>query len=229
MNNERMDTEYPKRIDLIELLRGLLRSARHFLLLGILLILAGAFAVGTLSHLRYSPYYEASASFTVRMINPLYADQQYYNKSAAEQMAKTFPQILSSGILSERVKKELNISAMPMVKAESMGNTNVITLKVTAADPRLAHDVLNSVVELYPSVSEFVIGSTAMTLLSESGIPDAPINTPNVARGVVWGALAGITVWAGLATLYWLTHQTVSSEDDLSKLLTCAVLAIYRM
>ena len=127
MSDEHKDTGYPK-VDLIELLHGLRRSVRHLLLQGIVLILAGAIAMGVLTHMRYSPVYRASASFTVKVTNPLYSDQYYYNSSAAEQLAKTFPHILTSGILSERVKSTLGISYMPGVTAQAMGSTNVITL-----------------------------------------------------------------------------------------------------
>lgn len=219
MSNEHMDSEYPQKIDLIELLRGLLRSARHLLILGLVLMIAGAAAMGLLTRVRYTPMYQASASFTVRMVNPLYSNQQNYNKSAAEQMAKTFPQILTSGILSEQVKEKLNISYMPNVKAAALGDTNVITLTVTANDPQLAYDVLHCVTEIYPSVSEFVVGSTTMTMLNDSGVPTEPTSSPNYVKAVSFGLVAGAAAWIGLAALYWLTHQTVSNEEELGKVL----------
>lgn len=218
MSNEHMDNEYPK-IDLIELLQGLLRSARHFLLQGIALMLAAAVLMGLLTHVSYTPMYQASASFTVRVVNPLYSNQQYYNNSAAEQMAKTFPHILTSGVLSEQVKEKLGISNMPSIKAETMGSTNVFTLKVTATDPQLAYDVLNCVIEIYPSVSEFVVGMTKLTLLNESGVPTEPTSTPNYPRAIAVGLFLGAAAWAGVAALYWLTHQTVSSEEELGRVL----------
>lgn len=218
MSNEHMDTEYPK-IDLIELLRGLMRSARHLLILGLVMMLTAAAAMGLLTRIRYTPMYQASASFTVRMVNPLYSDQQYYNTAAAEQMAKTFPQILTSGILSEQVKDKLDISYMPAINATALGSTNVITLTVTANDPQLAYDVLHCVTEVYPSVSEFVIGSTTMTMLNDSGVPTAPTSSPNYVKAVATGLIAGAVVWAGLAALYWLTHQTVNNEEELGKVL----------
>ncbi|MBP3703953.1 MAG: polysaccharide biosynthesis tyrosine autokinase [Clostridia bacterium] len=217
MSNEHIDGAYPK-LDLIELLHGLRRSARHLLIHGIVLILAAAVAMGALTHYRYSPVYKASASFTVKVTNPLYADQYYYNSSAAEQMAKTFPHILTSGILSEKVKSTLGISYMPSVSAAAMGSTNVITLTVTSSDPELAYDVLNCVIEVYPSVAEFVVGPTALTLLSESGVPTTPVNAPNYLKSAITGAFMGAVVWAGLALLYWMTHKTINSEEELGKL-----------
>ena len=217
MNDEYVESGYYK-IDLHELFHGMIRSVRHLLLQGVLLILVGAVTMGVLTHVRYTPKYQASASFTVRVVNPFYSNQQTYNNAAATQIAETFPQILTSGVLSERVKDRLGISYIPSIKAEALGTTNAITLTVTADDPQLAYDVLNCVTEIYPSVAELVVGPTTMTVLSESGIPAAPTTKPNYAKAVILGALVGGVVWAGLAFLYWMTHQTVNSEEELSKI-----------
>ena len=218
MSSEQMDTGYPK-IDLIEIIGGVVRSALHMLIPGLLAValLTGAMTF-YMGH-SYTPRYQASASFTVRVANPLYADQQYYNNAAAEQMAKTFPHILTSGVLSEQVKQELDIRSMPSVSAEAMGNTNIFTLKVTASDPQLAYDVLGSVTRLYPNIAEFVVGPTEITFLSESGVPTSPTNHPNRMAGAVMGAFAGFALWGGAAFLYWITHRTVATEEELSKVI----------
>ena len=59
----------------------------------------------------YRPVYEASASFTVRVANPLYASVSSYNEKTAQVMADTFPSILTSGLLQRRVMDELGIEA----------------------------------------------------------------------------------------------------------------------
>lgn len=217
MSMDNMDMEYPK-IDLIKLLRGLIKSALRLLLPGMILVLLLTGLSVFHSKNSYTAQYEASASFMVKVVNPLYADQQYYNNSVAEQMAKTFPHILTSGLLEEEVKKDLGISSMPAVKASVIGETNILNLKVTSTDPQLSYDVLCSVMEHYPSVAEFVVGPTKLTLMDDSGVPTRPTSSPNYIRPAVIGAFAGAVLWAGLAFLYWITHQTVNDEDELSKI-----------
>ena len=89
----------------------------------------------------YRPMYRASATFTVYVTNPLQSEIRGYNTATAEQMAKTFPYILTSGALSERVTKELGITTMPTASASVLNNTNIFTLTVTSRDPQLAYDV----------------------------------------------------------------------------------------
>ncbi|MBQ8813376.1 MAG: polysaccharide biosynthesis tyrosine autokinase [Lachnospiraceae bacterium] len=222
MTTETTDN-YPK-IDLIELLRGLWRSCRHLLLEGIVLVVAAAALLGFMTFRSYTPRYQASASFTVRVGNPFYASQQYYNSSVAEQMAKTFPYILTSGVLSQEVKEALGISYMPSVSASAMGNTNIFTLTVTSGDPQLAYDVLNCVIEIYPSVAEFVVGPTQMSLLSESGVPKNPVNSIGMTGSVVKGAALGFILWMGICALYAMTHRTVNNEEELRQLINLSCL-----
>jgi capsular polysaccharide biosynthesis protein len=90
----------------------------------------------------YVPMYQATASFTVRVVNPLYASVSTYNSETAAQMARTFPHILTSDPLKKSVKEFLGVSYVPEVVAEVIPGTNVFTLRVTDADLRLAHELL---------------------------------------------------------------------------------------
>ncbi len=219
MSKQYSDTGYPK-IDLTEALRGLFKSAVRFLLLGIALVALLSAVLCFRSWRSYTPRYTASTSFTVKVGNPLYATQQYYNNAAAEQMANTFPQILTSNLLRERVMEEMGISFLPAVHASAMGNTNIFTLSVTDTDPQRAYDVLSCVIEIYPSVAEFVVGSTSLSLLSETGVPDRPDNALSYRGAILTGILAGTGLWLCFSLLFWLTHRTVNSEEELGKVIS---------
>lgn len=215
--DEQMESGYPK-IDITVLLRGCWRSFRYLMKYGILLMALLAGLMCFRSWRSYSPVYEASASFTVKVTNPFYGSQAYYNAAAAQQMAATFPHILSSSALNQRVMDELDIPRMPAMNVTVLGNTNIVTLAVRSGDPKLCYDVLNCVMEIYPSVAEFVVGPTTMNLMNESGMPQAPINGISYPRAAAKGIVMGFLIWAVWAVLYWLSHQTISSEEELGKL-----------
>ena len=212
------ETLTPK-IDLFELFDGLLKSMKHFWWHGILLVCGCCLFLAVRTFLSYTPMYKASASFTVWLNNPFYASQSYYNTSAADQMARTFPHILTSGVLSEKVEEELQISSLPSISASALGNTNILTLTVTSDDPALAYDVLLCIMDVYPSVAEFVVGPTTLNLINETGFPYDPYNSISYTAPFVKGGVLGLGLWAGLCLLYWLTHQTVSSEQELKRLI----------
>ena len=216
-------------LDVGEIIRGVVRSALHMLHVGVILIAAAAVALCLYTRVSYTPVYRASASFTVRVTNPLYASQQYYNATAAAQMAETFPTILTSGLLSQQVQQTLGIAYMPAVSAEVLGSTNIFTLTVTSTDPQLAYDVLQCVIEIYPSVAEFVVGSTTLALLDETGLPTVPANRLDLTGAAVRGAVLGFAAWMAMAALYWLTHRTIGGEKELRQLVNLPCLGVLPM
>lgn len=214
------------KIDLIAIVKGFFKSMLRMVLPGVLAVLLCGAVSGLKTKLNYTPMYKASASFTVHMKNPFYATQQYYNSSMAQQMAKTFPNVLTSGLLGDKVKDRLGISYLPSVSASAVGDTNIFTLTVTAADPQIAYDVLNCVIDIYPEVSEFVVGSTEFSILDESGIPTRPYNRPNYVKSIAGGAAVGFALWAFMAFAYWATHRTVNDETELSSVVNLPCVGI---
>lgn len=209
-----------QKLDLFVLLEDFFQEAKRLLLLGLVLVLLCGAALGVRTKMNYVPTYQASASFTVKVADPLYARVSSYNMKTAEQMAKTFPYILTSGVLSNRVKEELNISSMPSVSVSVMSNSSVITLTVRDRDPQRAYDVLNAVITYYPEIAEFVVGSTVLALLDESGLPTTPVNSLNLRNAVIKGAILGVGLWCLIVLVMALTKSTIHNEDMLRRLLS---------
>ena len=212
-------------IDLRQLLSDGLGALRRTLLPFLALLVLGTGLLCWREYRAYQPMYRASATFTVNVTNPLQSEIRSYNTATAEQMAKTFPYILTSGALNERVMRELGISAMPAVSASVLSNTNIFTLSVSSGNPQLAYDVLNSVIENYPEVAEFVVGPTVMTLLDESGLPTQPYNSRNYTSAVKKGILIWLVVWLAAAFILASTRTTVHSEQELRQILNLRVIS----
>ena len=98
-------------LDIFFLLEDFLKIGKRFWIL--LILLVGLCSAGLTFYQRssYSPTYEAYASFTVRVANPLYASVSSYNATTAELMAATFPAIVSSNVLQKQVMEDLNALA----------------------------------------------------------------------------------------------------------------------
>lgn len=210
-----------EKIDLIRIADDLWSGVRRLWPVLLLLVL---FA-GGLSYVRekrsYSPRYASSATFTVTGDNSgLYGTSSYYNNVTASQMAKTFPYILTSGLLNKTVAEDLGLDSVPAtIRAESLSNTNLFTIEVTAADPQMAYDVLESVIRNYPTVAEYVIGKTKMQLLDVTGVPEEPVNRPDYRGSVMKGVLTGLCAGAALLLLYAMTRRTIHSAEDFRRIL----------
>lgn len=205
-------------IDLNILLTDLMGMARRFWWMGVLLVLLLTAVFGVRAKIGYRPQYEATTSFTVHVADPLQGNIRGYNTATAEQMAKTFPYILTSSALKDLVMRDLELPGLPPIEASVTPTTNIFTLKVTANTPERAYDVLNSVIEHYPEVAEFVVGPTFLDLLDESGLPEKPINFMSYRGAVKKGLVLGVGLWAALMLLLVMSRSTIHNEDELKRL-----------
>ena len=208
-----------QKIDLLTKIGDFLKAARRHIILGLVLVLVFGTVFAGRSYLSYHPRYTAYASFTVKVSSPLYSGVNSYNAKTAEQMAATFPSILTSGVLQERIRSHLDIAYMPSVSVSASANTSIITMSVQDTDPQQAYDVLNAIITYYPEIAEYVVGPTVLILLDESGIPEAPDNPLSITQSAIRGAALGAALWCAILMVMTLLKNTVHSEEELKKVL----------
>ena len=129
MNRETYETysaAEPEKIDLIAFLAEYFQAFQKFFF-GVLalVILAGGGSFLT-AKLRYQPVYEAYTSFVVGSNRAV--GYSYYDNVTAEQLGKTFPYLVTSGVLKDVVARDLGIGAVTSeIQASVMENTNLFT------------------------------------------------------------------------------------------------------
>ena len=212
-------TSEKNKLDLGILFHDCMTVARRLWVLALAFILVAGGFLALRAKMGYAPIYTAEATFTVYVGNPMQSEVRGYNTSTADQMAKTFPYIFTSGALKDVVMRDLNIPYVPYVKADVLSNTNIFTLTVQAGDPELAYNVLNSVMKHYPDVAEFVVGPTVMNLLDESGVPTAPSNRVSYVSAVKQGAVLGAGLWLMLVLVLAMARSTIHNEEELKRII----------
>ena len=157
---------------LTTLLDDMWRGLKKFYWICILIISGSATVFFIQAQRSYSPVYEAYSSFVVNTKTAYAYESTYYNKTAAAQMSRTFPYIMTSGVLNQVVGESLGLNYVPAsITAEAMEDTALFTIRVNAGDPQMAYKVLQAVIDNYPTVAKYIIGDTQLTLMDESGVP----------------------------------------------------------
>lgn len=217
MNSEEKNQE--ELIDITEIIGDYLRIARKMWAWFILFSLLGAAVFYVRARMSYVPMYTASATFTVNMSQDMGSSSStFFDNNTAEQMATTFPHILTSGVLRRKVEEDMGTAvSSSSIRADVLENTNLLTISVTDRDAGRAYAVLTSVVENYPAISEVIVGRTNMEMLDETGIPASPDNPKKFGKDAVKGAVLGFALVAAWVVLLIFTRRTIRKEEDINK------------
>lgn len=205
-------------IDLAVLVRDLLRSFGKLWWLTILLavIMSISFLLNAVRS--YSPVYKAEATFTVETYSATQSGYTFfYDNRTAAQMAKTFPYILDSDLLLERVKADLGVEVLKGTpSAKVIENSNLFTLTVTSQDPQAAYDILLALIKNYPSVAEYVIGKTQLNMIDQPEFPSVPSNSTEHLVSVIKGGFIGFVLGLCVVIVYAILRNTVRQEGDIT-------------
>ncbi len=177
------------------------------------------------SYVSFSPIYKSSVTFTVHTENStlsgdagLSAYSFYYDRGTADHLASVFPFVIQSNILQKRVCDDLGMSHMPAsVSAACVPGTNMVTLTATGSDPETTFRVLNSVVENYPYITEYMIGNTRMIMITEPEMPETPVNKLSWRSSTAKGVLVGLAIGVIWILLYAVLRRTVRTKEDIRK------------
>lgn len=213
-----------EKMDLLAIVDDIWRGLKRFWLLCIVVVATCAIVSAFAVIIAFTPTYEAYSTFVVNS-KTAYSDNaaytNYYNETSASQLSQTFPYILTSGALSDVVAKSLDMDSVPAtITADSMEGTALFTIRVRAKDAQTAYDVLQAVIQNYPSVAEYIIGDTELKQMDESGVPEQPVNQLSFKRSAVKGACGGMILCLLFLLFDARTRKTVRREEDLKSVLS---------
>lgn len=214
-------TEAPEPIDLTALLGELWRIfTRMFWVPLVLAVLAGGL-LGLRSWRSYTPMYRSEATFTVQLLSNQYditGVDSYYDKAAAEQLANTFPYLLSSDLMQQLLQRELGVGWLNgSITAQSVANTNLFSVQVTSTSAQDAYDILNGVIAVYPQVANYVVGSTELNVLVPPAVASQPYNAFQPTRTIIKGAVLGFGVGVVFLLVLAMASKTIRTREDMKK------------
>ena len=192
-------------IDLSVLLRRMGRALTRLWPVCLALIVLCAALMGWRAHRTFRPMYRSEAVFSVNLSfvggTDLSGYSQYYNKSAAQQVADTFPYLLTSDRMQELLLQRLGVTYL----------NGVISFC--------------AVIDVYPQVNRLVLGETQLVVNQEPSLPDTPYNADPWVRSAVKGAALGVVLALAVLIVAAALRRTVSSTGDVKRLVSLTALA----
>lgn len=210
----------PEPIDIITLLHDVLRGVKKLWWACLLLTVLCAAGSWYTAKRAYRPLYRAAASFTVATGSGEsggFSYGFYYNTATASQLARTFPYILESELLTDGIKQALGTDSITAsLSASAVEDSNLFTLTATGANAESTLNVLNAAMDCYPEAARYVLGDIKLHMLSAPSLPTTPYNIFDGKRAALTGAAYGLLFGAGLILLYGCTRRTVRREEEIA-------------
>lgn len=164
----------------------------------------------------YTPVYTTRSTFIVtsKSINSNVWD----NISSANQLATQFSDILNSNVLKKTVAKEIGLDSFDAdMKVSLIQETNIMELTVTADTAINAFNIINSVMNNYNKISDYIIEDVILEVFQPPQIPTGPSNYSNSA--VVKDKAFDIAALVMIAIIAIISYykDTIKSEKEVSK------------
>lgn len=192
-----------------------------------LLILLAALMVGVGSYIvtdiQYSPVYRTTTTYVVTTRST--TSTVYSNLSSTTSLASVFTELLNSSILRKAILQETGaVSFDGSINAQVVPETNLLTVTVTASDPKTAFQVAQAIIDHHESVTYLVVDGIALEVLQNPTVPMSPVNGANAAgrmkKMMLLTAVAGVVL---LGTMSYC-RDTVRSGKEARAKLDCSCL-----
>lgn len=213
-----------KLIDLGQLAGVFLRAFRRLFWLVLVLAALGAGLMYWHSAATWRPLYRSEAVFSVSSgytgATDIMSYSYYYDNSAAEMIAQTFPYVLQTDVMTEMLKNELGVSYINgSIRCSAVEATNLFTLSVTSPSAQDAYDILCAVMNVYPQAGRLVIGDIQFDINFQPQLPLEPSNPLSWKSGVLKGAAAGVLLALIVILLAAVRGRTILSADEARELI----------
>jgi len=206
-------------VDIASISRDLLRQWWAILLFSI----TTAILVNLVASIVYRPVYATSTTFvvTTRGTNT----SIYENITSATDTAARFQTILESNILKRAIAKDLNIDEYnATTEVKLLEETNLIVLTVKHKSALMAYRYIQSIMNNYSVVSDFVIKNVVLDVIQSPTIPLMPSNPNRSKLYTLLGFLVGLAIAVLYVAYFSYLKDTVKNSKEASSKLAARLL-----
>ncbi|MBQ8001177.1 MAG: hypothetical protein IJ298_08285 [Ruminococcus sp.] len=233
MNNENTKSQDYYVIDFIHILKSVWRRMWIVVLVAILGGFVGFFSSSFLITPEYSSsimLYVNNSSFSLGSSSFSISSSEL---TAAQSLVKTYTVILKNKTtldqVNEKLKEKTDIEytwgeLYDMIEAFSVNETEILEVKVTANDPYVAAEIVNTIAEVLPDrISEIIEGSS-MEVVDIGAVREQKVY-PNITRFTEVGLLIGAVVALVALVILALIDDTIHDDEYILRTYDYPILA----
>ena len=207
-------------IDYYSILKDLLKNFWVILLS----LVIGAMGIYIAECSIYKPEYTSTATAVVSVKGSSSNTASMYNVSS--EMAQVFSKVFSEPAMKKAAAEHLGHKKFDgRVEASVLTDTNFINISVVSDSPRKSYELLNSILQVYPTISEEVFKNSVITILKQPSMPSSP-SSVGLEHNKIQILLLIACMSTGAIVAFSIFRDTVKNEREFKnkvngKLLGC--------
>lgn len=200
----------------------IIKTAKQHIAIFLVILLGFMAAYAGYSVFMTDPMYRTSATFS---ITPLISSDSRngtsvykfnYVSTFAQQMSDTFPFVVESDNLRQAIQYDLGRNMNAEITADPVVKSNIIQVNVDSTSPDEAYDVMQSFLNVFPRISDYIIGDTRLNIIYKTGKPTEPYNKYDFWSKLFTGAVAGIIVNLVIFYFWSLRVEIIHDKNDVT-------------
>lgn len=205
-------------IDYYSILKDLLKNFWVVLLS----LLIGAMGIYIAERSVYKPEYTATATAVVNVKGSSANASSMYNVSS--EMAQVFSKLFFEPAMKKAAAEHLGLEKFDgRVAASVLTDTNFINISVVSDSPRKSYELLNAILQVYPTISEEVFKNSVITILKHPSMPSSPSSVGlQHSRTEILFIAAFLSIVAIVA--FSVFRNTVKNEGEFNSKVNCKLL-----
>lgn len=212
-------------IDVIEIMRFMLRRWYVFLFSVLATLLAGMAICGFL----ITPQYESTTKIIV-LSQQNSGSLTYSDMQLASQLTKDYEELIVSRDVLESVIRECSLEddyedLLDRVKVENITDTRIISITVEDPSPYRAQQIADSIRETAAQHIKNVTDVEAVNVTEAANLPEDP-SSPSMLLWAVLSAGLGFLIVFVVQLVRFLSDDTIKSTNDVEKYLGLPTLAL---
>ncbi len=160
----------------------------------------------------YTPVYESTITYVVTSSSA--SKTVYTNITKANDLATAFSNVLNSAVMKTKVSETLGEDFAGEIVAETVNDTNLLNVTVTAKNPQTAFKAARAVIANHHIVTDEIMQNAVLQILEDPKVPSTPANSMN--RGELVKRAAVIAACAMMLIVIWLSYSrdTVKNVNE---------------
>lgn len=218
------DLNEMEEIDLLELLRAVLKYIR------LIIVLCIVFGAGGFLGTKFliAPTYTASTSiYLAPQINDT-GSLDYNSQMANSKLVNNVVNLMTQNNIMSEVAKDVGLENASTVKkcitVSNQTDTEIVTVTATTGDPKLSKDIANGTVNTFIKTMQKNLNVRNIEIVDKAKLSYVP-SGPSIKKNTMMAILVGGVIGVGYAVLKFLLDNRLRTKEEAEKYLGIPVFA----